>query len=88
MENPNNVKELADTYRNNVGEVLELTQGNSEMPEEVKKWRHEIEQALDDNDLPKAERIIQATAEKLGETSSTIQSMKDFLEVNKWIVDD
>ena len=88
MENPNKVKELADAYGNNVGEVLELTQGSSEMPEEVKKWRHEIEQALDENDLRKAERIIQATADKLGETSSTVQSMRDFLEVNKWIVDD
>ena len=91
MENPNRVKELADAYGNNVGEVLELTQGSSEMPEEVKevkKWRHEIEQALDENDLRKAERIIQATADKLGETSSTVQSMRDFLEVNKWIVDE
>ena len=88
MENPNKVKELADAYGNNVGEVLALTQGSSEMPEEVKKWRHEIEQALDENDLRKAEKIIQATAERLGETSSTVQSMRDFLEVNKWIVDD
>ena len=88
MENPNRVKELADAYGNNVGEVLELTQGSSEMPEEVKQWRHEIEQALDENDLRKAERIIQATADKLGETSSTVQSMRDFLEVNKWIVDE
>lgn len=88
MENPNKLKELADAYGNNVGEVLELTQGSSEMPEEVKKWRHEIEQALDENDLRKAERIIQATADKLGETSSTVQSMRDFLEVNKWIVDE
>ena len=88
MENPNKVRELPDAYGNNVGDVLELTQGSSEMPDEVKKWRREIEQALDENDLAKAERIIQATAEQLGDASSTVRSMKDFLEVNKWIVDD
>lgn len=87
MENPNKVRELPDAYGNNVGDILELTQGSSEMPDEVKKWRHEIEEALDENDLVKAERIIQASAEKLGDASSTVRSMKDFLEVNKWIVD-
>ena len=38
MENPNKVRELPDAYGNNVGDVLELTQGSSEMPDEVKKW--------------------------------------------------
>ena len=88
MENPDSVKYLDDAYGYNTGDVLELTQGSSDMPQEVKKWRHEIEQALDADDLAKAERIIQDSADKLGENSSTVKRMREFLEVNKWITED
>ena len=87
MENPNKTRELPDAYGYTTGDVLELAQGSINMPQEVKEWRHEIEQALDENNLDKAERIIQKSAEKLGEDSSTVKRMRDFLEVNKWIVD-
>lgn len=58
------------------------------MPQEVKNWRKEIEQALDENDLPKAEGIVKAAEEKLGKDSTTVARMKDFLEVNRWIVEE
>ena len=86
MKNPNSVKYLDDAYGYNVGDVLELTQESIDMPQEVKNWRHEIEQALDKNDLSKAEAIVQESANRLGEDSSTVKRMRDFLEVNKWIV--
>ena len=87
MENPNNYRELPDSYGYNIGDVLELTQGSLNMPQEVKIWRHEIEQALDENNLEKAENIIKMSEKKLGGDSSTVQRMKEFLEVNKWIVE-
>lgn len=88
MENPNKIRELPDAYGYNIGDVLELTQGSIDMPQEVKEWRKKIEQALDDNDLAEAEKIIQISADKLGEESSAVKRMRDFLEVNKWIAED
>jgi len=88
MENPNKIRELPDAYGYNIGDVLELTQGSMDMPQEVKEWRREIEQALDNNDLAGAERIIQISADKMGEESSAVKRMRDFLEVNKWIAED
>ncbi len=80
MENPNKIRELPDAYGYNIGNVLELTQGSMDMPQEVKEWRRKIEQALDYNDL--------AGADKLGKDSSAVKRMKDFLEANKWIAED
>ena len=88
MESPNKVKYLPDAYGYNIDDVLELTQGSVNMPQEVKDWRREIEQALDENNLPKAEGIIQAAKDKLGKDSTTVARMRDFLEVNKWIVEE
>ena len=88
MESPNKIKYLPDAYGYNIDDVLELTQGSVNMPQEVKDWRREIEQALDENNLPKAEGIIQAAKDKLGKDSTTVARMRDFLEVNKWIVEE
>ena len=55
MKTPNEVKEPPNAYGYNVGDVLELTQDSVEMPQELKNLRQEIEHALDDNDLVKAE---------------------------------
>ena len=88
MKNPNEVQELPDAYGYNIGDVLELTQSSMDMPQEVKEWRRQIERALDEDDLPKAEAIVQGAADRLGEGSSTVKRMREFLEVNKWIVDD
>lgn len=90
MKNPNEILELTDVYGDSVGDILELTQGSIEMPQEVKDRRREIEQALDENDLSKAENIIREAANKLnkpGKESSVVKRMKEFLEVNKWIVE-
>ena len=88
MESPVSVKELPDAYGYNIGDVLELTQSSMDMPQEVKEWRQKIEQALDENDLQRAEGIVKAAADKLGEDSSTVKRMRDFLEVNRWIADE
>ena len=88
MKNPNEIQEFPDVYGYNVGDVLELTQGSLDMPQEVKDWRSEIEQALDENDLAKAESIVKSSEEKLGHESSAVKRMKEFLAVNKWIVED
>lgn len=88
MKNPNEIQEFPDVYGYNVGDVLELTQGSLDMPQEVKDWRSEIEQALDENDLAKAESIVKSSEEKLGKESSAVKRMKEFLAVNKWIVED
>ncbi len=87
MRNPNKVKELPDAYGDNVGDVLELTQGSIEMPQKIKEIRRKIEQALDENNLAKAESILQSLALKLGEDSPTVSVLREFLEVNKWIVE-
>lgn len=88
MKNPNSVKYLDDAYGYNVGDILELTQESIDMPQEVKNWRKEIEQALDENNLSKAENIVRDSANKLGEDSSTVKRMRDFLEINKWIAEE
>ena len=88
METPNKVRYLPDAYGYNIDDVLELTQGSMNMAEEVKQWRQEIEQALDENDLPKAERIVKTAEDELGRGSTTVQRMKDFLEINKWVVEE
>ena len=88
MESPNKVTYLPDAYGYTIDDVLELTQGSVSMPQEVRDWRRKIEQALDENDLPKAEGIIWAAEKKLGRDSTTVERMKDFLEVNKWIVEE
>ena len=88
MENPNKVKYLPDVYGYNIDDVLELTQGSVNMPQEVKDWRREIEEAIDENDLPKAEGIVKAAEDKLGNGSTTVARIRDFLEVNKWIVEE
>ena len=88
MKTPNEVKESPNAYGYNVGDVLELTQDSVEMPQELKNLRQEIEHALDDNDLAKAEEIIQSSAKELGQDSFVVQRLREFLEVNKWIVEE
>lgn len=88
MKTPNEVKESPNAYGYNVGDVLELTQDTVEMPQELKNLRQEIEHALDDNDLAKAEEIIQSSAKELGQDSFVVQRLREFLEVNKWIVEE
>ena len=43
MESPNKIRELPDAYGYNIGDVLELTQGSMDVPQEVKEWRKKIE---------------------------------------------
>ncbi|MCR5346686.1 MAG: AAA family ATPase [Fretibacterium sp.] len=88
METPDIVKYLPDAYGYNIGDVVELTQGSMDMPQELRKWRQEIEGALDENDLQKAEKIVEAAEEKLGRDSVTSKRLREFFEVNKWIVEE
>ncbi|MBQ7217217.1 MAG: hypothetical protein IJS39_14675, partial [Synergistaceae bacterium] len=69
-------------------DVLELTQDSPDMPEEVKRWRKEIEQALDDDNLPRAEAIVNTAENELRDHPTVAKRIREFFEINKWIAED
>lgn len=88
MLSPDKIEPLSNVYGYTTGDVLELTQDSTDMPEEVKKWRKRIEQALDDGDLPGAEAIVKAAEKELRKHPTVAKRIRDFFEINKWIAED
>lgn len=85
MRSPNEVEELPDAYGINIDDILELRQGSADMPPELKAWRREIRDALNRNDLPQAQAIIRKAEEARGKGSAPVKSLRNFLDINKWI---
>lgn len=88
MLSPDKVEQLPNVYGYNTGDVLELTQDSLDMPEEVKRWRKEIEQALDDDNLPRAEAIVNTAENELRDHPTVAKRIREFFEINKWIAED
>ena len=88
MLSPDKVEQLPNVYGYNTGDVLELTQDSLDMPEEVKRWRKEIEQALDDDNLPRAEAIVSTAENELRDHPTVAKRIREFFEINKWIAED
>lgn len=88
MLSPDKIEQLPNVYGYNTGDVLELTQDSPDMPEEVKRWRKEIEQALDDDNLPRAEAIVSTAENELRDHPTVAKRIREFFEINKWIAED
>lgn len=88
MLSPDKVEQLPNVYGYNTGDVLELTQDSPDMPEEVKRWRKEIEQALDDDNLTRAEAIVSTAENELRDHPTVAKRIREFFEINKWIAED
>lgn len=88
MLNPDKIESLPNVYGYSTGDVLDLTQDSTDMPEEVKKWRGKIESALDEGDLPQAESIVQMAENELKEHPAIVRRIREFFEINKWIAED
>ena len=88
MLSPDKVEQLPNVYGYNTGDVLELTQDSPDMPEEVKRWRKELEQALDDDNLTRAEAIVSTAENELKDHPTVAKRIREFFEINKWIAED
>lgn len=85
MKSPNEIEYLTSAYGYNISDVVELRQGSTELPQEAKNLKNELENSIDDENFEKAEQLIQKAVGIFGEDSSPVREMKDFLEVNRWI---
>lgn len=88
MLSPDKIEPLQDVYGYSTGDVLDLTQDSTDMPEEVKKWREKIEGALDEGDLSHAEAIVRMAESELREHPVIMKRIREFFEINKWIAED
>ena len=88
MLSPDKIEPLSNVYGYSTGDVLDLTQDSPDMPEEVKKWRDKIGNALDEGDLRHAESIVQTAEKELREHPAIAKRVREFFEINKWIAED
>ena len=78
---------LEDAYGYSVQDVLILRQGTTEKPKEVKELDNLFEEAIDQDDWKKAERVIKEMEKILGDEHTDVRSAREELELNRWVED-
>ena len=78
---------LKDAYGYSVQEVLKLRQGTTEKPREIKEIFEQFDEAIQKDELGRAEKMIGKMEELLGDDHMDVKGAKDELQLNRWIED-
>ena len=76
---------LEPAYGYTSDEVLELRQGSTARPKNIIKRMQALENAVDDGDFDKADKLLQDTKDEFGEASPIYNEMNRFIRVNRWV---
>lgn len=85
MKNVDEVVALDNVFGNKSNDILTLSQGSADIPEEISAWYDEVEKFLDAGEAEKLAELQKVVAAKYGKDSQVVKSINDFIEVNKWI---
>ncbi len=75
---------LEDAYGYSVQDVLNFRQGTTERPREIKKLTGLFEEAIEQDELEQAERLIEKMSEILGSDHIDVRGARDELRLNRW----
>lgn len=75
---------LEDAYGYSVQDVLNFRQGTVEKPRKVKELSLQFEYAIEQDELEKAEIIINKMVQLLGEDHADVRSAREELQLNSW----
>ena len=76
---------LEPAYGYTADDVLELRQGSTARPENIVKRMQALENAVDDGDFDKADKLLQDAKDEFGEASPIYNEMNRFIRVNRWV---
>lgn len=76
---------LEPAYGYTTDDVLELRQGSTARPENIVKRMQALENAVDDGDFDKADKLLQDAKDEFGEASPIYNEMNRFIRVNRWV---
>ena len=76
---------LEPAYGYTADDVLELRQGSTARPENIVKRMQSLENAVDDGDFDKADKLLQDAKDEFGEASPIYNEMNRFICVNRWV---
>jgi predicted ATP-binding protein involved in virulence len=79
-----NVIYQEDAYGFSVQDVLNFRQGTTEKPKKIKELTEQFEEAIEWDELDKAEKLIDKMAAILGEDHVDVCSAREELELNRW----
>ena len=65
--------------------MLNLRQGTVEKPREIKEIFKQFDEAIQNDELESAEKMIGKMEELLGEDHMDVKGAKDELQLNRWI---
>lgn len=83
----NGVGYLESAYGFSAGDVLTFRQGAGDMPEISKKYRDDLDAALDQGDLNTAKTIVDRAKEEYGEESVFYKELYQTYIINTWVED-
>ena len=75
---------LEDAYGYSVQDVLNFRQGTTEKPKEIKELSSLFENAIEKDELERAEKIIEKMSEILGSDHADVRGAWDELQLNRW----
>ncbi len=87
IENNSDLDYLDSAYGFTTDNVLTLRQGTLEMPEQSRKYIDDVDEALSDNDLDKAEKLIDQVKQEYGEESIFYKELYQFYQLNSLLED-
>lgn len=83
----NKAKILESAYGYTADEVIELRQGSTPRVKRILDIKEQLEDAINDDDIDKAKRILNNVKEEFGENSRIYSEFKGFLQINTWVDD-
>lgn len=83
----NKAKILESAYGYTADEVIELRQGSTPRVKRILDIKEQLEDAINDDDIDKAKRILSDVKEEFGEGLRIYNEFKGFLQINTWMDD-
>ena len=75
---------LEDAYGYSVQDVLNFRQGTTERPKVIKELSEKFDEAIENDELESAEKLIKKMEEILGADHADVRGAKDELQLNRW----
>lgn len=85
MKSVDDIVALDNVFGYKINDILTLSQGSADIPEEIAAWYDKVEKLLDAGDARGLDSLQADVAAAYGKDSQVAKSINDFIEVNKWI---
>lgn len=85
MKSVDEIMTLDNVFGYKINDILLLSQGSADIPEEISAWYDKVERLLDAGDSAGLDSLRADVIAAYGKDSQVTKAINDFIEVNKWI---